>query len=66
MGVKDTNYPMLYEISDYAKELSEKYDLKMTGGYDPYQVGITDAEFYDCRHVRKELLSKYFDFEEEE
>jgi len=56
------NYPMLYEISDYAKELSEKYNLKLTGDYDPYQVGITDAEFYDCRHVRKEVLSHYFDF----
>ncbi len=56
------NYPMLYEISDYAHEMAEKYDLKLTGDFDPYVVGITDEEFYDCRHVRKELLGKYFDF----
>lgn len=55
-------FPVLEELESYAHELADTYGLKMTGTYNPYTLGITDGEFYDCRHVRKECLSNYFDF----
>ncbi len=57
-----TNYPILKEEEDFAYYLSNKYDIQITGSINPYKVGIHDADFYDARHVRHEVLSKYFNF----
>lgn len=56
------NYYVLNELESFAHNMSEKYKLKLTGSYDPHKLGIQDKDFYDCRHVRHELLSTYFDF----
>lgn len=56
--------PILQELAEYANKLVVKYNLKMTGSYNPYDLGITNAEFYDARHVRRDSLHKYFDFTE--
>ena len=42
--------------------MSNKYDLKITGTYNPYELGIKDENFYDSRHVRRELMGEFFDF----
>lgn len=54
--------PILWEVEAFAQEMAEKYELKMVGSYNPYTVGMTDADFYDCRHMRHECLDEYFDF----
>ena len=56
------HYAILDEISEFAKEMSDKYDLKITGSYNPYELGIKDENFYDSRHVRRELMGVFFDF----
>ena len=55
-------YYVMNELESYAHEVAAKYGLKITGSYNPYNLGMTNADFYDSRHVRQELLSKYFDF----
>jgi hypothetical protein len=55
-------YPILDELEEYANYVAEKYDLKITGSYNPYNLGMKDADFYDARHVRHELLETYLDF----
>lgn len=58
-------YPILTELETYAHEMAEKYNLKITGSYNPNLLNITDDKFYDSRHVRREYLSDYFDFSED-
>ncbi|MBQ9582662.1 MAG: hypothetical protein IJR21_09850 [Synergistaceae bacterium] len=54
--------PILSEAENYCHEMAAKYNLKLTGSYNPYKVGIRNSDYYDARHVRREMLSKYFDF----
>lgn len=62
-GKYDNNEsPILSELSSFANELALEYGLKLIGSYNPYDLGISNAEFYDARHVRRECLNKYFDF----
>ncbi len=42
--------------------MAKKYNLKITGSYNPYNLDMEDKDFYDARHVRHELLGTYFDF----
>lgn len=53
---------ILQELYDYVNFIADKYNLKITGNYNPHELGMTDADFYDARHVRAECLPKYFDF----
>ena len=45
-----------------ANEISNKYDLKISGSCNPYELGINDEYFYDSRLVRREYLGEFFDF----
>lgn len=60
------HYPILEELESYAHGIAEKYDLKITGSYNPHILGIKNEDFYDSRHVRHERLEKYFDFKAKE
>lgn len=60
--VDNGEYYVLTELEEYAREIARKYDLKLTGTYDPYTLGMSDADFYDSRHVRHEVMEDYFDF----
>ena len=44
--------------------MADDYSIKITGSYNPYNVGITDADFWDSRHVRHDRLDSFFDFKE--
>lgn len=57
-------YPILFEMEEYAYELAEQYDVRVIGSYDPTVVGVTDADYYDCRHLRHSAMETYFDFTE--
>ncbi len=56
------HYAILDEITFFANDISKKYECKITGSYNPYELKITDEDFYDARHVRREKLAEYFDF----
>lgn len=58
------HYYILDEIEAYAYEVADEYDIKLTGSYDPYIVGISDADFLDARHIQDDKLSEFFDFKE--
>ena len=62
LEAEKSHYVILDEITDFVKEMSNKYDLKITGTYNPYELGIKDENFYDSRHVRRELMGEFFDF----
>ncbi len=55
--------PMLWDIEAFAQEMAEKYNLKIIGTYNPYNINMPDTAFYDSRHVRHELIEEYFDFQ---
>lgn len=59
-----TNYFILDELEVFVREVADTYDLKITGSYNPHNVGISNHDFYDARHVRREVLDVYFDFKE--
>ncbi|MCQ2539572.1 MAG: hypothetical protein MJ114_03900 [Acetatifactor sp.] len=59
-GAED--YYVLQELEAYAKDVAERYELRMIGSFDPYEVGIKDEDFFDARHVRGDRLAQYFDF----
>lgn len=61
---KEDEYFILDDTTVFAEELCEKYEIKLTGSYDPYELGLSDSDFYDSRHMRKELMGVYFDFTE--
>ena len=58
------HYFMLDEIEEYAHEVADEYKIKLTGSYNPYSVGISDADFWDARHIQHDKLSTFFDFME--
>ncbi len=55
-------YYILDELEIFANEIARKYNLKITGSYNPYNLNVQDEDFYDARHLRHEQLSKFFDF----
>lgn len=55
-------YVMVDELEEYAKSIAKKYNLKLTGAYDPNVLGVSDEDFYDSRHLRHEKLSVFMDF----
>lgn len=52
-----TNHPLMAELADYATTLSDKYGVKIIGSYNPYDLGLTDADFCDIHHLRNTSLS---------
>lgn len=56
------NDSMLFRLEEYTKEVAEKYGLEIVGSYNPYNVGISNEDFLDARHIRTEKLTEYFDF----
>ena len=59
---EEAEYPIIEELEEYANRMAKKYNLKITGSYNPYNLDMEDKDFYDARHVRHELLGTYFDF----
>ncbi len=62
LELNKSEYYMLDEIEELVDQMVEKYNVKVTGSYNPYELGMSDSDFYDARHVRRELLGDYFDF----
>lgn len=60
--IDNDEYFILSELEAYAYDVAQRYDLKIEGSYNPYNLHMTDADFYDSRHMRHELLATYYDF----
>ncbi len=56
------SHMLLWELEEFACRMAENYDLELYGSYDPKQMGVTDADYYDARHVRHEVLCTFFDW----
>lgn len=56
------HYPIVQEVEDFAHEMAEKYNLRVIGSHNPYQVGITDGDYYDARHIKHDRMEAFFDF----
>lgn len=54
--------PLLPELELYIRQYAEQNNIRVTGSYNPHNLNITNSDFYDARHVRREKLGEYFDF----
>lgn len=55
-------YPMVEELENFIREYAAEKEIPITGSYDPYEVGCSNEDFQDYRHMKAESLYKYFDF----
>lgn len=55
-------YPILLEMEEYIRSMAERYNVEVVGSYNPQNVGLTDDDFYDARHIKHPELNKYFQF----
>lgn len=55
-------YFILDEMEIFAHEVAERYGIRITGSFNPYNIGIQDDDFWDSRHIRHERLDNFFDF----
>ena len=62
-GSEAEKYSMPAEIEAFALEVAGKYNIKVTGTYNPYKLGIPNEDYLDSRHIRHEKIEQYFDFE---
>lgn len=53
---------ILDELEEFAQTTAAEYNIKVTGSYNPYNIGISDADYWDSRHIRHDKLENYFDF----
>lgn len=56
------DYPALMELYDYTKALADSKGIATIGSYNPHEVGIEDEDYYDSRHLKREIIGNYFDF----
>ena len=57
-----SHYFILDEIEKMANDVAENYGISIIGSYNPYKVGISNSDYWDCRHIKHDKLSIYFDF----
>ena len=55
-------YFLLEEIEAYGHEIAAEYNIKETGSFNPYNIGITDDDFWDARHLKQSSIDEKFDF----
>ena len=51
-------YHCFLEVEDYLNSTAKKYGIEVYGSYDPEKLGLTNADFYDGIHLRRESVSK--------
>lgn len=57
-------YYILDELETFALEVADEFGIKVIGSYNPYNINVKNADFWDARHMRHEVLETYFDFSE--
>ena len=61
-GMKD--YPILQEVTDFAKLIASAYGFKISGSFNPHDLWLSDKDFADGFHLRGDVTSRIFDFNE--
>ncbi len=56
------DYYCVSDLEEFAIYMADKYNLKITGSFNPYRLEMTNDDFYDARHPRDEIMDLYFDF----
>lgn len=56
----NSDYHVVDEVSEVMEKTKEKYGLVLHGSLNPYKCGVTNADYYDARHVRRDRLHKLF------
>lgn len=56
-----SQYPMVTEVEDFAREMSACYSLDIIGSYNPEAVGIGNEAFSDGRHIKEFCIEDFFD-----
>ena len=51
-------YHCVFELEGELRELRDKYGIEIYGSYDPYKIGLTNEDFMDGLHLRKESIRK--------
>ena len=55
-------YPIIEETQKISKKLADKYNIRITGDYNPNLIGIENSQFYDYVHIKKEYMTNFFKF----
>jgi hypothetical protein len=53
-------YQIIVDIQAYYQDLAQRLGLTLVGSYNPSDMGITKAVFYDATHITPEALAKLF------
>lgn len=51
-------YRCLFEVETYLKGTAEKYGIEIYGSYNPYSLDLTNTDFMDGYHLRRESVKK--------
>lgn len=60
--VTEEQFPMIFELEEYAGYLAAEYGIEVQGSFNPYNIGMTNGDYYDALHVRKISLKEKFNF----
>lgn len=51
----ESEYNIVKDIEQYIYDMSKIYGYSIHGSYNPYNIGLSNREFYDSFHLKKEL-----------
>ena len=61
-GNNEKNLRLYKETEEYAKLLSEKYNLKLEGSFDPHKFNLKEDDYYDGFHMFPSVLNELFTY----
>lgn len=56
--VQNEKYHNALEAETYFRNLAKEYDLRVVGSYNPERCGLSNADFLDGMHVRREAVER--------
>ena len=58
MKSKPELYHCVFELEDRLRDLRDRYGIEVYGSYSPYEIELTNEDFMDGLHLRKESIRK--------
>ncbi len=55
-------YPIFEELEGYANLVARRKKIHISGSFNPDTVGVSDADFYDARHMKRKSIARFFTF----
>lgn len=53
-------YHCFFETEKFCRNIAQKYNLEIYGSYNPYELSLTNSDFLDGIHIKKESLKNIF------